>query len=116
MLRNYTDIFSNNQLILDYFATKTAGSNTDRTKDSPGNHFGPKLSDGSLAKPGSNIYLQTHAKGYFFAGNNTKMGRDRRIYSLISGVVKYETKIVRNKHKAAKYSKQRRRFISVYSI
>lgn len=58
-------------------------------RDSPGQRRGVKLFGGQPAKPGAIIVRQLGTR--FHPGQNVGMGRDYTIFSLIDGVVKFET-------------------------
>ncbi|KXT29269.1 ribosomal protein L27 [Candidatus Phytoplasma oryzae] len=85
---------------LQIFASKKGVSSTRNGRDSHSKRLGFKLSDGQYANAGSIIFRQRGTK--IFPGNNVGMGRDHTLFSLIQGIVKYETK-KNNKKKVSVY-------------
>lgn len=77
--------YSNLQLIR--FATKKAGGSTKNGRDSAGRRLGVKKLGGNYVTPGTIIIRQRGQK--YHHGDNTKMGRDHTIYSIIEGYVKF---------------------------
>ena len=69
--------------------TKAAGS-TRLGRDSNPQYLGVKLYAGQKAKPGMIIIRQRGTK--FIPGKNVKKGKDDTLYSMIEGVIKFETK------------------------
>ena len=69
--------------------TKAAGS-TRLGRDSNPQYLGVKLYAGQKARPGMIIIRQRGTK--FIPGKNVKKGKDDTLYSMIEGVIKFETK------------------------
>ena len=69
--------------------TKSAGT-TKNNRDSKPKYLGVKLYGGQKAKPGSIIVRQVGTK--FIPGKGVALGADNTIYSLINGVVEFQTK------------------------
>jgi len=69
--------------------TKAAGS-TRLGRDSNPQYLGVKLYAGEKARPGMIIIRQRGTK--FIPGKNVKKGKDDTLYSMIEGVIKFETK------------------------
>ncbi|WIA07828.1 MAG: 50S ribosomal protein L27 [Candidatus Phytoplasma cynodontis] len=80
------------------FASKKGVSSTRNGRDSHSKRLGFKLSDGQYANAGSIIFRQRGTK--IFPGKNVGIGKDHTLFSLISGIVKYEV----NKNKKKKVS------------
>ncbi|MBN0919368.1 50S ribosomal protein L27 [[Mycoplasma] gypis] len=76
-----------------------AGGSTHNGRDSAGRRLGAKLADGQFTLAGGIIYRQRGTK--IFAGHNVGMGKDHTLYSLVDGIVKYETR--RNRKYASVY-------------
>jgi len=87
--------------------TKSAGT-AKNTRDSKPKYLGVKLYGGQKAKPGSIIVRQVGTK--FVPGKNVTIGADSTIYSLISGVVEFQTK------KARKFDGERKQIKVVHVI
>ncbi|MDX1949008.1 MAG: 50S ribosomal protein L27 [Rickettsiales bacterium] len=71
-------------------ATKKAGGSTQNGRDSAGRRLGVKRYGGQVVKIGTIIVRQRGTK--WKLGKNVGIGKDHTIYSLIDGVVKFETK------------------------
>ncbi|KAL6575342.1 60S ribosomal protein L27 [Orobanche minor] len=69
-------------------AQKKGAGSTKNGRDSPGQRLGVKIFGDQAAKAGSIIVRQRGTK--FHPGNNVGLGRDT-IFSLIDGLVKFET-------------------------
>ena len=69
--------------------TATGGS-TRLGRESEAKRLGVKLSDGQLVKKGNVIIRQRGTK--FYAGKNTRLGKDDTIYAVKDGKIKFETK------------------------
>ena len=76
------------KLDLQLFASKKGVGSTKNGRDSAGRRLGAKVADGQWCHAGSIIYRQRGTRIY--PGENTKIGKDDTIFSLVSGVVKYE--------------------------
>ncbi|WCA22429.1 50S ribosomal protein L27 [Candidatus Phytoplasma oryzae] len=72
------------------FASKKGVSSTRNGRDSRSKRLGFKISDGQYANAGSIIFRQRGTK--ILPGNNVGIGKDHTLFSLIKGIVKYETK------------------------
>jgi len=72
-------------LNLELFAAKSAGSNTQNNRDSPGKRLGCKKSHGQIVKPGQIIMRQRGMK--FGIGNNVFAGKDHTIHAKTAGKV-----------------------------
>ena len=85
----FSNIFNKayNNLQTIRFATKKAGGSTRNGRDSPGKRLGVKKLGGNYVTPGTIIIRQRGQK--YHHGENTKMGRDHTIYSIIEGYVKF---------------------------
>lgn len=81
-------------------AHKKAGGSTSNGRDSNPQYRGVKAFGGEFVTSGSIIVRQVGTR--FHAGQNTRLGRDFTLYSLIDGVVTFE-----------RYGKDRKR-VSVY--
>jgi len=68
-------------------AHKKAGGTAKNLRDSKPKYLGIKLYDGQKAQPGAVIVRQRGSR--ILAGNNTKIGKDHTIFSLVDGVVKF---------------------------
>jgi large subunit ribosomal protein L27 len=71
-------------------AHKTGQGSTRNLRDSKPKFRGVKLYGGQRAKPGSIIVRQVGTK--FKPGRNVGLGRDFTIYSLVDGVVTFESR------------------------
>ena len=76
-------------LDIQLFASKKGVGSTKNGRDSESKRLGAKLSDGQVCHCGSIIYRQRGTKMH--PGVNTGRGGDDTLFSLIDGVVKYET-------------------------
>lgn len=70
-------------------AHKKGGGSVRNGRDSAGQRLGVKCFGGEVVKPGNIIMRQRGTK--FHPGENVGLGRDYTIYSVIDGVVKFET-------------------------
>lgn len=68
-------------------AQKKAGGSTRNGRDSRGQRLGVKIFGGSVAHPGCIIVRQRGTR--YYPGENTCMGRDHTIHSIIKGIVKF---------------------------
>ncbi len=68
-------------------ATKKAGGSSRNGRDSAGKRLGVKKFGGEVVTPGHIIIRQRGQK--YHHGENTKMGRDHTIYSVLNGYVKF---------------------------
>ncbi|XP_002977768.2 50S ribosomal protein L27, chloroplastic [Selaginella moellendorffii] len=75
-------------LLFKRWATKKAGGSTDNGKDSKPKYLGLKKSGGEKVIPGNIIVRQRGTR--FHPGDFVGMGRDRTIYALIEGTVRFE--------------------------
>lgn len=73
-------------------STKKSGGSTRLGRDSNPQYLGVKINDNQAVKTGQVIIRQRGTK--FRAGENTKLGSDDTVFSLIDGVVKFATKRV----------------------
>jgi large subunit ribosomal protein L27 len=71
-------------------AHKKGQGSTRNGRDSPGQHRGIKIYAGQTVKSGNIPVRQLGTR--IHPGRNVGMGRDYTIYSLVNGIVKYETK------------------------
>ena len=74
-------------------AHKKGSGSTKNGRDSNSKRLGVKKYGGEIVKPGQIIVRQRGSK--FKVGQNVGEGKDYTIYSLISGIVKFE--LVKNK-------------------
>ncbi len=72
-------------------AHKKGLGSTKNGRDSIGKHLGVKRGDGQLVNAGEILVRQRGTK--YHPGNNTKIGRDDTLFSLIEGRVKFEEKL-----------------------
>lgn len=75
-------------------ATKKAAGTAKNLRDSKPKYLGVKLADGQTAKAGSIIVRQRGTK--IMAGKNVDTGRDHTLFSLVSGIVKFTSKVKQN--------------------
>jgi large subunit ribosomal protein L27 len=68
-------------------AHRKAGGSVKNLGDSNPKYLGIKLPGGAVAQPGSIIVRQRGSR--FRAGRNVSMGKDRTIFSLADGVVRF---------------------------
>lgn len=66
---------------------KAGGSKARQQGNVAGKRLGVKVFGGSIVKPGEIIVRQRGQE--FYAGDNTRMGKDYTIFSLIEGVVNF---------------------------
>lgn len=71
-------------------AHRKAGGTSRKLRDSNPQYLGVKLADGQFAKKGAIIVRQRGTK--FMSGENTMMGKDDTIFSVVDGIVRFETK------------------------
>lgn len=71
-------------------ATKKAGGSTANGRDSAGRRLGIKKFGGEAVLAGNIIVRQRGTK--WKPGKNVGLGKDHTIFSLVEGVVKFETK------------------------
>jgi large subunit ribosomal protein L27 len=71
-------------------ATKKAGGSTANGRDSAGRRLGIKKFGGQAVLAGNIIVRQRGTK--WKPGKNVGLGKDHTIFSLVEGVVKFETK------------------------
>jgi len=69
---------------------KKAGGSTNNGRDSVAKRLGVKIFGDQMAKAGSIIIRQRGTK--YFPGENTGMGKDHTIYSLVAGKVHFTEK------------------------
>lgn len=72
---------------------KKAGGSTANGRDSQAKRLGIKVFGGQIVRSGAIIVRQRGTK--YFPGENTKLGRDHTIFSLIGGKVNYTEKTVK---------------------
>ncbi|MEK7550916.1 MAG: 50S ribosomal protein L27 [Patescibacteria group bacterium] len=72
-------------------STHKAGGKTAQHVRPAGKRLGPKMSDGQKATPGMIIMRQRGTK--FSLGKGVALGRDHTVYSIITGVVKFGTRL-----------------------
>jgi len=80
-------------------AHKKAGGSSRNGRDSGGQRLGVKIFGGQFVKAG-NIIMRQHGTK-IHPGENVGIGRDRTLFSLIDGVVKFE--LAGNKRRAHVY-------------
>lgn len=74
-------------------ATRKAGGSTRLGRDSISKRLGVKIYGGQKAEAGNIIIRQRGTK--FHPGTNVRRGEDDTLYSVIAGVVRFQTKKVR---------------------
>ena len=67
-----------------------AGGSTQNNRDSGPQYLGIKLYAGEVARPGMIIVRQRGTK--FIAGDGIQMGKDRTLFAVTDGKIKYELK------------------------
>lgn len=72
---------------------KKAGGSTQNGRDSVSKRLGVKISGGQVVKAGGIIIRQRGTK--YFPGENTGMGKDHTIFSLIAGKVAFTQKALK---------------------
>lgn len=72
-------------------AHKKAGGKTGQHVSPKGKRLGNKVSDGQTVNGGEILIRQRGTK--IAAGENVKVGRDHTLFSTVSGVVKFGTKL-----------------------
>lgn len=70
-------------------AHKKSSGSTGNTHDSPGQYRGVKKFGGEKVRAGNILVRQLGTR--FHAGQNVKIGNDYTLFSVIDGVVEYET-------------------------
>lgn len=75
-------------------AHRKAGGSSDNGRDSRAQRLGVKLFGGQRADVGNIIIRQRGTK--FHPGNNVKRGSDDTLFSMISGVVEFQTRKMRD--------------------
>jgi large subunit ribosomal protein L27 len=83
-------------------ASKKAGGSTKNGRDSQSKRLGVKRFGGEFVKSGTIILRQRGTE--YYKGNNTRIGRDFTIYSVIDGLVKFE-RFTKQKFKVSVYPK-----------
>lgn len=73
--------------------TKGKGS-TKNLRDSQSKRLGVKIFGGSAVQPGMILIRQRGSK--FYAGNNVGAGGDDTLFAKIGGVVRFQTKKIKN--------------------
>lgn len=81
-------------------AHKKGGGSTRNGRDSESKRLGVKRADGELVRSGTIVVRQRGTQ--FWVGNNVGIGKDHTIYSMIDGVVRFET-ISRQKQRISVY-------------
>ena len=71
-------------------AHRKAGGSAKNLRDSNPKYLGTKLYDGQKAQVGSIIIRQRGTK--IIAGENVGVGKDHTLFSLVDGIVKFDTK------------------------
>ena len=74
-------------------STKKSGGSTRLGRDSNPQYLGVKINDNQAVKTGQIIIRQRGTK--FRPGDNTKLGSDDTVFSLINGFVRFTTKKVK---------------------
>jgi large subunit ribosomal protein L27 len=82
-------------------AHKKGGGSTRNGRDSQSKRLGVKRSDGEFVRTGTIVVRQRGTE--FWVGNNVGIGKDHTIYSMIDGVVRFET-ISRQKQRISVYT------------
>lgn len=77
-------------------AHKKAGGSTSLGRDSVSKRLGVKIFGDQRVNKGE-IIIRQHGNKYH-AGNNVKTAGDSTLYSLVDGVVKFQTKMLRKFH------------------
>jgi large subunit ribosomal protein L27 len=77
-------------------AHKKAGGSTGLGRDSNSKRLGVKIFGNQAVRAGQIIVRQKGSK--FHAGKNVRMGGDSTLYSVISGMVKFQRKQVKKFH------------------
>lgn len=75
-------------------ATRKAGGSTRLGRDSISKRLGVKLYGGQTAEAGNIIIRQRGTK--FHPGTNVRRGEDDTLYSVIAGIVRFNSKKVRS--------------------
>ncbi len=70
---------------------KQAGSKAEQGVKIAGKRLGIKLFEGQTAKAGNILVRQRGT--VFYAGKNTKLGRDHTIYAIKDGIVKFRNMV-----------------------
>lgn len=82
-------------------AHKKGGGSTRNGRDSESKRLGVKRADGEFVRTGTIVVRQRGTQ--FWVGNNVGIGKDHTIYSMIDGVVRFET-ISRQKQRISVYT------------
>ena len=82
-------------------AHKKGQGSTQNNRDSAGKRLGVKKYGGEVVRAGNIIIRQRGTKVH--CGENVGIGKDHTIYSLVDGVVKFETKD-KNRKKVSVYA------------
>jgi len=77
-------------------AHKKAGGSTSLGRDSVSKRLGVKIFGNQAVKKGEIIVRQHGTK--FYPGKNVKVAGDSTLYSLVDGLVKFQSKMVRKFH------------------
>ncbi len=77
-------------------AHKKAGGSTSLGRDSVAKRLGVKIFGNQVVKKGEIIVRQNGSK--YHAGSNVKMGGDSTLYSLVDGLVKFQSRMIRKFH------------------
>jgi large subunit ribosomal protein L27 len=77
-------------------AHKKAGGSTQYGRDSISKRLGVKVFGAQAVGKGEVIVRQHGAK--FHAGKNVRMGGDNTLYSLVDGLVKFQSKMLKKFH------------------
>lgn len=72
---------------------KKQGGKLVQQKRTQPKYLGVKVHDGETVKPGSIIIRQRGTK--FLAGDGVRVGRDHTLFSTVTGVLKFKTKLGR---------------------
>lgn len=88
---------------LQIFSSKKGAGSTKNGRDSHSKRLGIKKADGEFANSGSILFRQRGTK--ILPGKNVKKGKDDTLFTLISGIVKFE-RSGKRKTKVSVYSKE----------
>ena len=83
-------------------AQKKAGGSTRNGRDSNSKRLGVKKFGGEYVNPGNIIIRQNGTK--YYSGDNTMIGKDYTIYSIMSGYVVFKKKGIFNKNTVNVYN------------
>lgn len=81
---------------MDDMAHKKAGGSTSLGRDSVSKRLGVKVFGNQWVNKGEIIIRQRGTK--YHPGDNVKIGGDSTLYALVSGLVKFQNKMVRKFH------------------